>query len=576
MTINFDSLDDWEAAFGGETFGGRDETDRDNLSFGKQYFGETDSESSLNTIAHEDTLLPIAEEVSGSTSKISLSEIGLPPLVTLPDLGGPTLAKSAEVSMERHGGKEGAYEASLDDVEATLLDPEPLSERGKSGEVDTNPIVTPDGRSLEEVILGIRSGTTPADKKLAELKAGLTETTVNGKVKPDDRYTKHAEGLSRKKSKAEKRIAASKKFLQKNSRYTEEEKLIMRSLGMNPKELVAAVSKKSKLTKGDKAKLLKMGALGEERFFKGKRFRATVGDLDILIFLAKFKFASVRILSRLRSEPQPQTWRKLNRLKRGGLVYDTEVIGMGTIWTLTEIGMSFAGYDFRTWRQNAPKVSTLPPLIGINHIAACLWNNEQNVLALDDFPSCNRMVHKAGKESLVQGESLVSELELRSSLSKEIKPTFAPTPDGYNYYGQVGEAARALFHEWDSQGRKGVSPEFEIGQEFCWVLFPNSNLTQTFHVPDLVVARQRDEDGRPRSIAVELELHAKSIKRYKGILMAYKLDKHLYEKVVWVTNNNSIAKKIITAAEEVGLTKFDVVPAINENGIYRNRDIWHI
>lgn len=451
----------------------------------------------------------------------------------------------------------------------------PLEESDSDGEVNLNPVVTPDGRTLDEMILGIRSGATTIDKKLKEVKEGLSETVINGKVKSDNRYTKHGEALSRKKTQGEKRIAASKKYIQKNSRYTEEEKLIMRSLGLDPKEMVAMVSPNSKLNDVEKAKMLQAGTIGEERYFKGRRFRATVGDMDIIQFLAKFKFASVRILSRLRSEPQGRTWRKLTRLKRGGLVYDAEIIGMGTVWSLTEIGMSMSGYQFKTWRQKAPKVSTLPPIIGINHIAACLWNNEQNVLGLEDFPSVNRRVHKAGEPALVRGESLVSELELRSSLSKEMKPTFDSSP-GFNYYNQVGETARALFHEWEVGGKVGPSPEFEIGQEFCWVLFPNSGLTRTFHVPDLVLARDRAEDGSPRSIAVELELNAKTVERYKGILMSYKLDEHLYEKVIWVTNNNSIAKKLIEAAEAINLTKFDVIPVINEHGIYKDRDIWHI
>lgn len=441
-----------------------------------------------------------------------------------------------------------------------------------------NPVVTPDGRTLEEMLIGMRSGATKLDDKLSQYKKGLKRTSINGKEKEDDRYTKHADVIEKETERNEARKKASKKFVQKNSRYTEEEKVIMKSLGLNPDEFTTMLSKKSGLTDADKAKLLNAGRLGTERYFKGKRFRATVGDLDIIQFLAKFKFCNTKILSRLRDEPQSRTWRKLSRLKEGGLVADSEVISMGTIWYLTEAGMALSGYSFPTMRTRFPKTSTMPPVIGANHVAACLWNNSFNVLMLDDYPAYNKLVEKSGELTYVKGENLISELEIRSSLGKEAQPSFGAKPNNTkgNMYDVVGERARAMWHEWEVRGKDRNSPEFEIGNEFLWVLYPESGLTKSYHVPDLILSRQRAEDGTPRSIAVEVELNPKSDERYVQILMAYKLDTYLYDKVVWVTNSTSITRKLIKIAEEIGLENFDVVPMTNENGIYKNRDIWHI
>lgn len=441
-----------------------------------------------------------------------------------------------------------------------------------------NPVVTPDGRTLNEMLLHMRSGATKLDETLTKFKSGSRKSKINGKEKEDDRYTKHAEVIDKETQKNEARKKASKKFLQRNSRYTEEEKIIMKSLGLNPDEFTTMLSKRSELSEADKAKLLDAGRLGTERYFKGKRFRATIGDLDIIQFLAKFKFCNTKILSRLRDEPQSRTWRKLTRLKEGGLVADSEVISMGTIWYLTEAGMALSGYNFPTLRTRFPKTSTMPPVIGANHVAACLWNNSFNILMLEDFPAYNKLVEKKGELTYVKGENLISELEIRSSLGKEAQPSFGAKPNSMsgNMYDVVGERARAMWHEWESNGRNSNSPEFEIGNEFMWVLYPESGLTKSYHVPDLILSRSRNADGTPRSIAVEVELNPKSDERYVQILMAYKLDNYLYDKVVWVTNSTSITRKLTNIADEIGLENFDVVPMTNENGIYKNRDIWHI
>ena len=114
------------------------------------------------------------------------------------------------------------------------------------------------------------------------------------------------------------------------------------------------------------------------------------------------------------------------------------------------------------------------------------------------------------------------------------------------------------------------------GNEYLWILFPEGGLTVNFHVPDLVINRPRDNDGNPQSIAVECELTRKSHKNYVNTMRAYMEDKYVYKKVLWITNNSAIVRRLQEAAKEIGFTRYDIVPFTNENGIYRNRDIWHI
>lgn len=441
---------------------------------------------------------------------------------------------------------------------------------------ESDPIVTPDGLRMSEVLLAKRAGKTKLKNKKKSIALGLEEVELNGKTKKDKRYTKHKKVLEAEKKRDADRISASKKFIQKNARYTEEQKLIMRTLGLEPGDFEKVMSKKSKLTPAQKAEFAAAGMQGVDRFFKGRRIRPTVADHDIIEFLAKFKFASAKILSRIRGESVNSVWRKLDRLKKGGLVVDREVIGLGTIWALTSAGMAFSGYDFAPFSIRAPKTSTFAPIIGVNHVAACLWNNNFNILMLDDFPQSNRLVEVDGEPTYIRGETLISEQEIRSSLLKEGQPSFGQGPSQGTMYEQVAIQAKAVWNEWEVAGRPYDSPEFEFGNEYLWVLYPEDDLTVSYHVPDLVLMRERRDDGSPQSIAVEVELNQKSEARYMKTLMAYKLDNKVYDRVIWITNNASIGRKLANVAREIGLDNFDVVPMRNENGPYKNRDIWYI
>lgn len=437
--------------------------------------------------------------------------------------------------------------------------------------------VTKDGKSLEDMLPHLRGGSNPIDKTIADIRDKASDVSINNKTISDNRYTKHKDIIDNDVKRTNARRKLSTKFVQRNARYTEEEKIILRNLGIPMNNLVNAM-KQPDLTKGDKMNILKYGSKGLERYYKGKRFRVTHANLETLTFLAKFKFASTRILSLLQGEPQATTNRRLHRMKKSGLVADYEMPGMGTIWCTTEIGMALTGYDLKTFRQKRPKMSTVPPIIGINYVAACLWHNKYDVLFLPDYPANNFTRNGAdGKQWKLPGEDLVSEQEIRSSYGKELKPKGSEFGDATSLtQDQLIQNAHLIWHKWDKEGRNVESPEFYPGNEYLWILFPENGLSVNFHVPDLVIKRPRKADGTPQSIAVECELSHKSAKNYENTMQAYKDDKYVYDRVIWITNNASITRAIQAAAEKVGNTNYDIVPFTNKNGVYKDRDIWYI
>ena len=125
----------------------------------------------------------------------------------------------------------------------------------------------------------------------------------------------------------------------------------------------------------------------------------------------------------------------------------------------------------------------------------------------------------------------------------------------------------------------GESPEFQIGNEYMWALLPPASLRKAYHIPDLVVKRQRNDDGSPESIAVEVEISNKDMDSYEKVLRAYRADDRIFKKVVWVCKSIGPARKLETIAKNIGLWqegRIEILPVITEHGIFKERDMWFI
>ena len=471
---------------------------------------------------------------------------------------------------------------NFEDMLEGLVDEEEIISPKVPVEVDfkdpKKAVVTSDGKTLEEELLSLRGGKKKRKDLIQEVLSGESEIEVNGKKVSDSRYLSHVKKKEKEREVEEDRIKMSMKFLQRNSNLTEQEKIIMKNLGVNSEQL-SKVMRSKEITDKQKKEILAKGRKGAERYFKGRRYRTTVGDMAFLEFLVKFKFANARIMRWINKESQNRAWRKLNRLRDSGLVHSKTIIGIPDLFGATEAGVALTGYTLNPGLRPMPKNITISATMGINYIAACLWFNSINVLNLEDFPASNRKipVQEDGKDRVV-GEMLVSELEIRSSLGKEINPhsTTMQSLGDERLYDVISSNVREAFEAWEDGGKFGESPEFHLGNEYMWILYPQGSLTLSYHVPDLVVKRDRGPNGEPNSIAVELERHEVSGDKYEKVMLAYKLDEHLYKEVVWVTPNTRTARALELAAKQVGFTRYRIIPIITEDGTYTKPDIWMI
>ena len=135
--------------------------------------------------------------------------------------------------------------------------------------------------------------------------------------------------------------------------------------------------------------------------------------------------------------------------------------------------------------------------------------------------------------------------------------------------------------ERDGRGRPRHVPRTEraVDEKGKIIGQPGDSFVTKDHPPDMVIARHRDRrTGRPRSIAVELELTGKSTDDYRATMSAYMSDngRILYDRVVWLVIQGAVANMIRSGAKWAGAVEgrdYAIVPVTNEEG--RTRDAFY-
>ena len=347
---------------------------------------------------------------------------------------------------------------------------------------------------------------------------------------------------------------------------------------LNDESLVRALrgpvsGKESAGERRERLRLHGQGLRGRRVFERGSRLRFSGRDREVLRFLAMFRYATDSQLSRMFSVVPRTMLNRLLKLRKQGLVIDRKMYGARPIWFLTEAGLLLSGLDLPRVTESKLTFSMFPHQFTVNHVAANLWGANVNVLGLKDFPAKNRV---DGQGVVTFGEELVSELEIQSSFGKIKMFDKAEV-----YRPGLLKSIANEFQVWEESGGVsfGPSPEMVLGNEYMWALMPPTIVGLAYHVPDLVVKRERAADGSPRSIAVEVEINNKPTHNYEKTLRAYRDDMRLYEKVVWVCKNIGPARKLENIAKEIGLWqegRIEILPIVTADGVFKERDLWTI
>lgn len=310
---------------------------------------------------------------------------------------------------------------------------------------------------------------------------------------------------------------------------------------------------------------------GRDAYKRNSKKRWSRKHQEFLEFLAKFKYATPRSMAKMFSEAASTAQKRLKELRSYGLVIDKKILGGEPLWFLTDAGMLLSGYDMPKVTEGRITYTMLPHQYAVNHLAANLWGAGINVLNEDEYPVQNR-VDLLGKKQF--GDYVVSEQEIQSSFGKLKLFSKADV-----YLPTLKASIERKNKQWEDAGGAsfGPSPEFTPGNEYMWAIFPPAVVNLAYHVPDLVVARQRNADGTPNSIAVELEIQNKPVESYRKALTAYRYSTQTYKQVVWVCQKASSAKKIRELAMEMGMIEsgaLRIVPIVTQDGIFKGRDLW--
>lgn len=371
-------------------------------------------------------------------------------------------------------------------------------------------------------------------------------------------------------------------FLRKFRKKTVYEKSILKKLGITEKELKALVGPKSVLSQEEKARLLTIGA-GIENKVSRRRPKRTVslsfGDLGILNFLDICKLASLKNLyyaagGKANNVTVGQVYYRLKRLEKVGIVKNIIVYNSPGVWALTRIGRALIGSERKLPNKSQAGLQSVSERIYVNHIMACIYSGCIDIL--QEGVKANRL-DNYGRPVL--GETIVPEGDMVSAMNKFAYQLKGKVFVRDSYKGETNSLLREqweiAWRKWENGGKIGKSPEEE--SPWFYILFTAIGAFSSYIIPDIVIHRERNTDGSPSNIAIEVERSIKSVDEYIRKLSVYKSDNRVYSKVIYVTDSKLIAKRVKEAADRINFDRYDIVPVMNEDGIVKEGTIhWEL
>lgn len=298
-------------------------------------------------------------------------------------------------------------------------------------------------------------------------------------------------------------------------------------------------------------------ASGEYKLVKASRKtpprkRFTAADYLYLEWLHKFKIASASNLGVVAGVKDATAYKRLLGLERVGLVKKLPVWNAETQWTLTREGARMLG-DQR-WTVRSLPESILHTRV-INHVAANFAVGNHQVLGA---PEGLRL-----SGSKLGAEGLTSEFEIQRSMGYLMRAMNTETQRTV-----LRKEWRMRLEEWgDSLGTETplTYPAWVEGEEWGHAIIPQFNRYGSYHVPDLVIRRDRSTLMRATDVAVEVETSAKKARDYRRIMEVYRGDFFArgdyarYSQVVWLCRYAKTHKEVSAAAEYLGILGTKVI-----------------
>lgn len=269
----------------------------------------------------------------------------------------------------------------------------------------------------------------------------------------------------------------------------------------------------------------------------------TITDRDIIMmkFMARYRYAYVDQLARLVNADVKDIKARLKKLEAEGLIRSEAVTNNQYIYLTRRAGNTILDIDFPEIKKGQVSFITIAHTIGLANLGVELEmaTGGKNILGEDDFPLHNRYymgVRDPYSEPTELGEMTITEREIRRGNKL--------------FRGDKTTEDMRLLAESALLDKSG--PELLEGNEGLFVVYGKGRDGE--HVPDLVVARPRGENGEVNHIAIELELTPKTHSEWQRILRWYRDHGFMYTKIYYFTHKRTLADALKKATEAVGMS----------------------
>lgn len=313
------------------------------------------------------------------------------------------------------------------------------------------------------------------------------------------------------------------------------------------------------------------GLGGEKDDYKGaqysKGFHLTERDVILIRFLARYRYAYVDQLARLVDSTPRTVAARLRKLEERGFIRKELIAGRQYLWVSRKAGNALVDIAFNEIKKGSLSYVTVAHTIGLVNLGVEFEREAggkdllgEGKEVVDWEMPFNRWKfgiwgHPDGR---VRGEMTVTEREIRQGQLR----------------WRGGRSSKEMRELVSLAAANSEPVELEEGQEGLFVIYGQGGAGGE-HIPDLVVARERDENGRPQHIAIELELTAKTFEEWRKVLRNFRdnglasedgANSGMYSKIVYFTHKRSIANGLRKADEEVGLGDKLVIRKYNPSG----------
>ena len=292
-----------------------------------------------------------------------------------------------------------------------------------------------------------------------------------------------------------------------------------------------------------------------------KGFHLTERDLLIMRFLARYRYAYVEQIARLVDTTPRTISARLRVLEKRGFLRRESVTGKQYLWTTRKAGNVLADINFPEIKKGTISYATIAHTIGLGNLGVEFEREAGGEDLLGEGKGVEgwvqpqrrwKMGMRGNPDGMTFGEMTVTEREIRQGQmrwrgnrdTKTMRALVTAAASDVEYAAELEEGNEGLFVVYGAGGKGGE------------------------HIPDLVIARERDENGRPQHIAVELELTPKTNPEWRKILRNYRDNGEMYSKIYYFTHKRSIGNALVRLAADEGLSdKFVVRKYLPKNAM---------